>query len=96
MNKHELTHELAQRCGLSEVESQQLFDATFTVLTETLSENQSVTIPDFGTFENHLRRPHKYFDLFRKRFMVTSKKLSVAFRPAHSFKEILHDLPEHS
>ena len=96
MNKHDITHKLAKRCGLNEHESQVLFDATFTVLTETLSQNKSLTVADFGTFENHLRRPHRYFDLFRKKFMVTSKKLAVTFRPSQSLKENLHDQVEHS
>ena len=65
MTKQELSLITAKKTGLNHAESKELMNATFTVLAGYLSVQKSVTVPHFGTFDVHVRRGHKFFNMLK-------------------------------
>lgn len=92
MNKHEMIEELSRRCGLNLSETQELFDATVTVLQETLIDDKGLTVPGFGTFENRTREAHRFFNLVSKEFSVSPKKVAITFHASSELKNRLYTL----
>ncbi len=89
MTKRNLAELTAQKTGLSENESTQLMNATFSVLAGYLSVEKGITIPHFGTFDVRVRRGHRFFNFFRSKIMMTPKKYSIFFHPSREYKEMI-------
>ena len=87
MTKKSLAAITARKSGLTQHESKVLMDATFNVLVGYLSVEKKVTIPHFGTFDVHLRKKHRFFNLIRSVVMMAPKKYSVLFHPSQEYKE---------
>ena len=51
MNKTELVTALAEKTGVSKKDTEQVLNAFFSTVQETLKQNDKVQIPGFGTFE---------------------------------------------
>lgn len=51
MNKTELVTALAEKTGVSKKETEQVLNAFFSTVQETLKQNDKVQIPGFGSFE---------------------------------------------
>ena len=87
MTKQELSIITAEKSGLNHTESKELMNATFTVLAGYLSVQKSVSVPHFGTFDVHVRKGHKFFNLFLSKVMFAPKKYSIFFHPSKEYKE---------
>lgn len=57
MNKVELAGTLAQRTGMTKVDTEAITNALFQIITDTLASGGKVRIDDFGTFEVKNRAP---------------------------------------
>lgn len=51
MNKTELVSSVAEIAGVSKKDTEQVLNAFFSTVQETLKQNDKVQIPGFGTFE---------------------------------------------
>ena len=51
MNKRELVTALAEKTGVSKKDTEQVLNAFFSTVQETLKQNDKVQIPGFGSFE---------------------------------------------
>jgi len=91
MTKQNMILKAAQKSGLSQSESKVLLDATFNVLVNYLSDKKSVTIPHFGTFNVHVRKGHRFFNIFRAKIMHTPQKYAISFHPSKEYKETIQE-----
>lgn len=57
MNKVELVSALAQRTGMTKVDTEVVSDALVQIISDTLASGDKVRIDDFGTFEVKNRAP---------------------------------------
>jgi len=90
MTKKELADITAKKTGLNQTESKKLMDATFEVLAGYLSVQKDVTIPHFGTFDVHVRKRHKFYNMLLSKVMFAPKKYSIFFHPSKEYKEKMH------
>lgn len=59
MNKADLINELSNRSGLTKLKSNEVITTLTSIITESLSEGEKVTIVGFGTFTTSSRNPRK-------------------------------------
>ena len=55
MNKTELISSVAKTAGVSKKDTEQVLNAFFSTVQETLKQNDKVQLPGFGTFETRQR-----------------------------------------
>lgn len=87
MTKQNMIAKTAQKSGVTQADSKVLLDATFNVLIDYLSVKKSVSIPHFGTFDVHVRKGHRFFNIFRSKVMRTPQKYAISFHPSKEYKE---------
>ncbi len=59
MNKADLVNSISEQTGLTKTKSNQVVDALTSVITETLSKGEKVTLVGFGTFTTTDRNARK-------------------------------------
>ncbi len=59
MNKTDLINLIAEKTGLSKSQSQSFLDATLDIITDKLSDGESLTLFGFGTFKINHRNARK-------------------------------------
>lgn len=59
MNKADLVNSISEQTGLTKTKSNQVIDAITSVITETLSKGEKVTLVGFGTFTTTQRDARK-------------------------------------
>jgi DNA-binding protein HU-beta len=59
MNKADLVNSISEQTGLTKTKSNQVVDALTSVITETLSKGEKVTLVGFGTFTTNDRNARK-------------------------------------
>lgn len=59
MNKADLVNSISEQTGLTKTKSNQVLDVMASIITETLSKGEKVTLVGFGTFTTNERRARK-------------------------------------
>lgn len=86
MNNKELVSELANRTKWSSKEVSSLVSATVSVIIGELTEENSVAIPSFGTFEVKKKLERVLVNPITKQRMLVPPKMVVSFKPNTSLK----------
>ncbi|UCH09619.1 MAG: HU family DNA-binding protein [Fidelibacterota bacterium] len=92
MTHTEVVQTLARRLDISQRQAHDLLKDTVSLLTETLSEEKGVTIPDLGTFGTHIRQQHKAYNPSYKGLIILPTKRVVSFHPGTGLKGDLSDV----
>lgn len=87
MNNKEFIAEVARRCNYSNAHTQKLVLSVFDHLLTQIEEEQSVLVPQFGTFEAKKRAERILVNPNTGKKMMVPPKLVLAFKPVLSFKE---------
>ncbi len=87
MNKQEIIKKIAEKMGITQVETKKLFDAAFDVLTDLLSKGDSFTEQGFGTFSVVKLEKRKGFNPLLEKWMMLPPKLKPKFKASESLKE---------
>jgi len=87
MNKSEFISAIGNRTLKKDSEIKSVIDAAVTILAETLTAGESVTIPSFGTFEVRERAATTARNPRTGETVEVAAKRVPAFKPAKALKE---------
>ncbi len=91
MKKGEFIEALALRSGILEQDCERMLDAMFELLSEQLSQGESVHFAGFGEFSAYERRARKIKIPGTDKFVHLDASRSVRFRADERLKETLPD-----
>lgn len=86
MNNKEFINELAQRTNYTQQNTQKMVLSVIEALVQTVEEEQSAQVPQFGTFEVKKRNERILVNPNNGKKMMVPPKLILGFRAASGFK----------
>lgn len=87
MNKAELIASVAEKAGMTKKAAGDAVEAVFATISETLAQEEKVTIVGFGTFEVRARQARKGVNPSTgEEIMIPATKVP-AFKPGKSLRE---------
>lgn len=89
MNKNKFTAVLAKRLRTPRVKAKKFVESFFSSLIEILKEKGTVTLRGFGNFKLVERKERKIINPKTKKFIKTSPKKILTFKPYNKFKNLL-------
>lgn len=92
MNTTKLYTALAEKLEISKAEATRLVKAFLEELHTLLEQDESVSIPDLGTFDSHKKDERKAYNPHYKAYIKIPPKKVVDFRPASSLKETVAEV----
>ncbi len=90
MNKAELIASVAEKSSMTKKAASEAVEAVFATISETLAQEEKVTIVGFGTFEVRDRKARKGGvnpPATKEEIMIPATKVPPAFRPGKSLRE---------
>ncbi len=93
MNNKELQAAIASNLALSQSETETLIHAAVSAISDKLSEQKSVSIHGFGTFEIREKKERVTVNPLTKKRSIVPSKIAVAFKPSTVYKDKIKDLP---
>jgi DNA-binding protein HU-beta len=89
VNKAELIASVAEKSGMTKKAASEAVEAVFATISETLANEEKVTIVGFGTFEVRERKARKGVNpATKEEIMIPATKVP-AFRPGKSLREVV-------
>lgn len=89
MNNKEFIAELAERTGYSLKDTQKLVDYIINAMGDSFQEDNSVLVPNFGTFETKKKMERVIVNPTTGQRMLVPPKLVLNFKPNHGWKDKL-------
>lgn len=87
MNNKEYIAELSRRTGYSQDSTQRMVRAVIEAMAQRFDDGESVSVPDFGTFELRNRMERIVVNPSTGQRMMVPPKIVLTFKPAASVKE---------
>ena len=87
MNKAELITSIAEQSGLTKIQAEAAFKATFDTITTALVKQDKIMIPGFGGFGTKLRPERKGRNPSTGKEMIIPKAVIAHFKAASQLKE---------
>lgn len=87
MNKSEFIDAIAEKSGLTKVDSAKALDAVTATIVETLAKGDSVALVGFGTFAVKERAERQGLNPKTKEPLTIAAAKVPSFKPGKSFKE---------
>lgn len=91
MNTTELYESVAEAMEISKAESGRMVRAFFKEIQDLLEKDESVSIPDLGTFDTHKKDSRKVYNPHYEAYLKIPPRKVVDFRPAKSLKDSVAD-----
>ncbi len=89
MNKTELISSVAKTAGVSKKDTEQVLNAFFSTVQETLKQNDKVQLPGFGTFEVRERAERQGINPRTREAITIAASKSIVFKPGKALKDTL-------
>lgn len=89
MNYKELIDRLSEKTGYSKVKTKEILNSAVHVLSDQLSNETGVSIPDLGTFSTKDSEERKVYNPHYESYIMVPPKRTVEFNPAAGLKEKL-------
>jgi DNA-binding protein HU-beta/integration host factor subunit alpha len=89
MNNKELIAELAQQCGLKQLDAQHLVNTMIDTMGDRLQEGDSIQLPNFGILEVRKKLERIIVNPATGQRMLVPPKLTISFKPATNLKEMV-------
>lgn len=89
MNKSETIKTLSDQLGLTQKETEHIYESYVDILTSHLANDQGFSIPKLGSFHSKIREPYKSYNPHYKKMMLLPKKKVVQFTQSSSIKDEL-------
>ncbi|MFV1884803.1 MAG: HU family DNA-binding protein [Balneola sp.] len=90
MNKSEVIKRLSEQLGITQHETEALYDSFVSILTNHLAADVGFSIPKLGSFHSRIREPYKSYNPHYKKIMMLPKKKVVQFSQSASVKDELN------
>jgi len=75
---------------MTQTDVEELYDSLVEILTDHLSNNETFTIPGFGSFQTKVRASYKSYNPHYKKMMIIPKKKVVHFNTSTRLKNIMN------
>ena len=89
MNNKDFIAELSQRMGYTQDDTQRVMRSAIDAMTECLQGGDTISLPNFGTFEVKKRLERVVINPNTRKRMLVPPKLVLNFKPVASVKEKL-------
>ena len=89
MNKTELVSSVAEAAGVGKKDTEQVLNAFFSTVQETLKQNDKVQIPGFGTFEVRERAARQGRNPLTGETIEIAAAKVPAFKPGKALKDAI-------
>lgn len=86
MNKSETIKQLSEQLGITQQETENLYDNFVSILANHLATDKGFSIPKLGSFHAKIREPYKSYNPHYKKMMMLPKKKVVQFTQSSSVK----------
>jgi DNA-binding protein HU-beta len=90
MNKAELIAAIAEKAGITKVEAEVAFSATFEVIADALAKQDKVAIPGFGNFATKIREERKGRNPATGKDIIIPKAVVANFKVAAQLKDSIN------
>lgn len=90
MNKSETIKSLSDQLGITQKETEHLYDSFVSLLASHLATDEGFSIPKLGSFHSKVREPYKSYNPHYKKMMLLPKKKIVHFSQSSSLKDELN------
>jgi nucleoid DNA-binding protein len=90
MNKSEVIKTLSQDLGITQTETEELYDEFVSIISKHLAEDTGFTLPGLGSFHSKVREAYKSYNPHYKKMMLIPKKKVVQFTPSSAIKDELN------
>ena len=87
MTKKDMAREIAVETGLTQVQAQEVIQRVFDGITETLAQEGSIELRNFGVFEVKRRKPRKARNPRTGEPVDVPARLVVTFKPGREMME---------
>ncbi len=87
MKKRELIDKIAEKTGMTKMESEQMLDALFQTLGDVLAAGDKIQIPGFGTFNTKVRPARSVRSPRNGEIIAVAEAAVPVLRPALALKE---------
>jgi DNA-binding protein HU-beta len=91
MTKAELIAMIAEKAGLTKVQAESAFSATFETITELMKKQEKVMIAGFGGFSTKVRAERKGRNPSSGKEIIIPQAIVASFKPATQLKETIND-----
>lgn len=88
MNKSELISAIANKTGLTKVDSRKALDATLEIISEEIKSGGKVTLVGFGTFSVSQRMARRGVNPQTKRIIHIPAKKTTRFKPGKTLSNL--------
>lgn len=88
----DLITNIAAQTGMTKKRTEEMLNATTSVMIEHLVEGEAVQIQNFGTLEVRKRAPRAIVHPKTGERSITPEKLQLSFRPTSSIKDIMKNI----
>lgn len=92
MNTREFIKELAEKLDIPQKEAYRLLKTTTGVITDALSEGNSISIQKLGNFSVKKTEPRKIYNPKIKKHVLTPPKNNVEFHPANPLRQKMKNI----
>ncbi len=89
MNKSETIKTLSEQLGITQQETEVLYDDFVSLLSNHLATDKGFSIPKLGSFHSKVRDSYKSYNPHYKKMMILPKKKVVQFTQSASIKDEL-------
>ena len=90
MSKTDTIKAVSERTGLTQHETEKLFDTFVGILTDHLANNKGFTLPSVGSFHSRIRESYQTYNPHYKGMIQLPKKKVVQFQQSSTLKEELN------
>ncbi len=91
MSKSELIALIAEKSGLSKIDAEKAFSATFDVIAEKMAKQEKIMVQDFGGFSTKERAERKGRNPATGKEMTIPKAIVAIFKAATQLKETINN-----
>jgi nucleoid DNA-binding protein len=91
MNKTEVVKTLSKELGITQTETEQMYDSLVKVMTNNLANDTGFSLPGLGTFGTKVRDAYKSYNPHYDQMMMMPKKKVVTFTSSTSLKDELKE-----
>ncbi|MCG8374066.1 MAG: HU family DNA-binding protein [Balneolales bacterium] len=89
MGKTDVVRSLSEQLGLTQTETEKIYDSFVSILTSHLSNDTGFTLPRLGSFHSRIRESYKTYNPHYKGMIQLPKKKVVQYSQSTNVKEEL-------
>ena len=89
MTKKEIVKQIADKVGLTQVETKEVVQSTFDAIIDAIASEGRIELRNFGVFEVKERAPRKARNPRTGETLIVPERQAIVFKPGRAFEEQL-------